>query len=81
MKRSRHIRPASAPAFATDSAWDTVEARTVPLTEDGRNLAAVLLGRQGGLKGGRARAAALTPQRRREIAQKAAQARWSKHDG
>jgi hypothetical protein len=37
---------------------------------------AVELGRQGGLKGGAARAAKLTPQRRREIAQQAAAARW-----
>ena len=35
------------------------------------------LGRLGGLKGGKARAAKLTPERRREIAKKAAQARWS----
>jgi hypothetical protein len=38
----------------------------------------VELGRLGGLKGGKARAAKLSPERRREIAQKAAQARWSK---
>lgn len=47
-------------------------------TEDGRDLAAVLLGRRGGLKGGHARAAALTPEQRREIAVKAARARWSR---
>jgi hypothetical protein len=35
-----------------------------------------VLGRKGGLKGGKARAAALTPERRREIAQLAAQTRW-----
>lgn len=35
-------------------------------------------GRLGGLKGGEARAKALTPKRRSEIAKKAAQARWSK---
>jgi hypothetical protein len=45
-------------------------------TDDGRDLAAVLMGRRGGLKGGKARADALTPERRREIAQKAATARW-----
>jgi hypothetical protein len=33
-------------------------------------------GRKGGLKGGSARAAAISPQRRREIAKKAAAARW-----
>lgn len=37
---------------------------------------AVALGRLGGIKGGRARAAALTSRRRYEIAQKAARARW-----
>jgi len=36
------------------------------------------LGRLGGLKGGRARAARLTPERRTEIARKAALARWAK---
>jgi hypothetical protein len=41
---------------------------------------AVELGRQGGLKGGAARAKKLSPERRREIAQKAAQARWAKRD-
>lgn len=35
-------------------------------------------GRAGGLKGGVARAKALDPQTRREIAQKAATARWAK---
>ena len=36
------------------------------------------LGRLGGLKGGKARAARLTPARRVEIARKAVQARWGK---
>lgn len=50
-------------------------------TLDGKNAAAVALGRKGGLKGGKARAAALTAKRRREIAKKAAAARWgSKED-
>jgi hypothetical protein len=35
-------------------------------------------GRKGGLKGGPARAAALDPQKRRQIARKAAAARWAK---
>ena len=38
--------------------------------------AAAALGRKGGLKGGIARAKALTPKRRTEIAKKAAAARW-----
>lgn len=35
-------------------------------------------GRKGGVKGGKARAEKLSPEKRREIAQKAAQARWAK---
>jgi hypothetical protein len=41
-----------------------------------KNEAAVALGRLGGLKGGKARAAKLTDARRREIASKAARKRW-----
>jgi hypothetical protein len=37
---------------------------------------AAALGRLGGLKGGPARAAALSPERRREIARRAARKRW-----
>jgi hypothetical protein len=44
----------------------------------GKNPAAVELGRLGGLKGGKARAAKLSPGRRREIAQNAAKKRWTK---
>ncbi len=36
------------------------------------------IGRKGGLKGGKARASKLTPERRKEIAKKAALARWNK---
>ena len=43
---------------------------------DGRNPAAVALGRLGGLKGGNARAKVLNEQRRSEIAKIAAAARW-----
>lgn len=41
-----------------------------------KNPAAVALGRLGGRKGGKARAAKLSAERRTEIARKAAQARW-----
>jgi hypothetical protein len=43
-----------------------------------KNEAAVALGRLGGKKGGAARAAALTPAQRSEIARKAAAGRWKK---
>lgn len=43
-----------------------------------KNPNAVALGRLGGAKGGRARAEKLTPEQRKQIAQKAAKARWEK---
>jgi hypothetical protein len=43
---------------------------------DGKNPAAVELGRKGGLKGGKARAESMTPEQRSEAARKAAQTRW-----
>lgn len=53
----------------------------VPLEDpDDRDPNAVALGRKGGAKGGPARAAALSPERRREIAKKAAAARWAAVD-
>ena len=56
-------------------------------TEEGKtkapekNPAAVTLGRLGGLKGGKARAAKLTVKQRKEIAKKAALTRWGKKKG
>ncbi len=43
-----------------------------------KNKAAQELGRRGGLKGGKARAEKLSPERRKEIAREAAKARWAK---
>jgi hypothetical protein len=48
------------------------------LVDEGKNPNAVALGRLGGLKGGKARFAKLTPEQRKEIAQKAARKRWEK---
>lgn len=44
--------------------------------DEGKDPAAVALGRKGGLKGGKARAAKMTPEERAESARRAAQARW-----
>jgi len=44
----------------------------------GKDPLAVELGRRGGLKGGKARSAALTSDQRRNIAQAAAKARWDR---
>jgi hypothetical protein len=48
------------------------------LPEDGKNPAAVALGRLGGQKGGKARAKSLTAKQRSDIAKKAAKSRWKK---
>jgi hypothetical protein len=44
--------------------------------DEGKDPAAVSLGRRGGLKGGKARAKSLTAEQRSAIAKKAAQKRW-----
>ena len=46
---------------------------------EARREAARILGRLGGKKGGPARAAKLTPEERREIAKRGAEARWAHH--
>ncbi len=48
-----------------------------PPIDQSKNQAAVELGRLGGIKGGKARAESLTPARRKEIAQEAANRRWN----
>ncbi len=55
--------------IATGEVEDTPE-------DDGKNAAAVELGRKGGLKGGKARAEGMTPEQRSEAAKRAAEARW-----
>lgn len=55
--------------------WD---GSPLPEKDAGKNPAAVALGRLGGQKGGKARAAALSPAKRKAIAKKAAKARWDK---
>jgi len=52
--------------------------RTDKPADPAKNPHAVALGRLGGLKGGAARAAALTPRKRSQIAAKAAAKRWGK---
>ena len=59
---------------AAITAETTGEAPEEPPSD--KNPHAVALGRLGGKKGGAARAKKLTPEQRREIARKAAEARW-----
>lgn len=54
---------------------DPIE-ETPPKKKQDKNPAAVALGRLGGKKGGKARAAKLTPEERKAIAKKAAESRW-----
>lgn len=61
--------------LVVDSSTGSAEKPKKPAQKQ-KNEAAVALGRLGGRKGGKARAAKLTAQQRREIARKAAQARW-----
>jgi hypothetical protein len=53
-----------------------IEDRAPTPEEQGKDPAAVALGRKGGLKGGKARAKALTPRKRSQISKRAARARW-----
>lgn len=55
---------------------EAIASGNVPKTEDGKNPFAVALGRRGGLKGGPARAAKLSPKQLSDSAKKAARARW-----
>lgn len=52
-----------------------------PPPEREKNPAAVALGKLGASKGGKARAAKLSAKKRKEIAEKAAKARWAKNSG
>lgn len=56
----------------------TSEDKETQTQEELIKAAAAALGRKGGLVGGKARAESLTPNRRSEIAKKAAKARWHK---
>ena len=76
-ERSRKNRPRDINALAAQIVAEAT-GEAAPAEDDGKNPAAVALGRLGGLKGGKARAAKLTPEQRREIAKKAAAARWAK---
>lgn len=70
-KRSRDLNQ-----LAASIVNDATDEDPAPPVDDGKDPAAVSLGRRGGLKGGKARAEKLTPEQRSEIAKKAAAARW-----
>lgn len=76
-ERSRK-RPTDVNRLAKQVADEATE-ETPTEPDEGKDPAAVALGRKGGLKGGKARAAKMTPEQRRESARKAAEIRWGKH--
>ncbi len=75
--RSSTNRPRDINELAAALVNEAVSEDSPVPVDDGKDPNAVALGRKGGKKGGAARAAALTPERRREIAQKAVAARWA----
>jgi hypothetical protein len=74
-KGSRGKKKPSRPSDINRLATQLVSEATEEATH--KNPAAVALGRLGGLKGGKARADALSSSRRKDIARRAAKARWS----
>jgi len=73
-RTSRKNAPRDVNVIASTIAEAVVEETEAPP----KNPHAVALGSLGGKKGGRARAAKLTPEERKEIAKKAAETRWSR---
>jgi hypothetical protein len=78
-KRSSKKPPAD-PNLAAHEVLKRLTASVEPPepTKAERSAVAAMLGSRGGKKGGKARAKALSPERRVEIARKGAKARWAK---
>ncbi len=79
------VKPTKRPRDANQLAKFIVDLATgdqaEPKPDDGKDPAAVALGRRGGLKGGKARAEKLSVKKRRDIARRAAEARWAAKAG
>jgi hypothetical protein len=85
--QNRSSKPPKRPRDFNERAFQSVailtgSAEPPPEEEpkDPLRAAAAELGRRGGLKGGKARAEKLSPEERKEIARKAAEARWRGKD-
>ena len=84
MAKSPKKKPAAKPKTKLDFSQNafrvmqeaTGQAPKTPDPDAGKDPAAVSLGRKGGLKGGKARAAKMTKKQRTASAKKAAAARW-----
>jgi hypothetical protein len=75
-KKPRRYLPNRLARLIVDLATGALSEAEAPPELRRKNPAAVELGRLGGLKGGKARAAALSKARRQEIARAAAKSRW-----
>lgn len=79
MAKKRIKRPRDPIALAK-LIGDIATGQVKDAVEDGKDAAAVSLGRRGGLKGGKARASKLSEKQRKAIARKAAKARWKDNE-
>jgi hypothetical protein len=78
-KRSRKQEPEDINQIAARMTQHIIDATEPDLSDDDtRKRIAQALGRLGGIKGGKARAAKMTDAQRRESASNAARARWAK---
>jgi hypothetical protein len=83
-KRSRKKKRPDLNELAADIIQETIDSKpeepseNIKLQDNGKNPAAVALGRLGGLKGGKARWRGIPKKKRSELARKAALARWHK---
>jgi hypothetical protein len=77
-RRKRPRDPAQLAKLMIDIASGEIEDREPEPALGVKDAAAVSLGRRGGIKGGKARAAKLTAEQRTAIANRAAKARWNK---
>jgi hypothetical protein len=75
-KRPRDFSQAA--KLVVDIASGQISDRKLTAEEQGKDPAAVALGKRGGLKGGLARAAKMTKEQRSESARKAAKSRWGR---
>jgi hypothetical protein len=82
LRRSSRNKPRDLKLLAASTVDEATaeEAQAAAIKAGGKNPHAVALGRLGGSKGGTARARKLTAEQRREIAARAAAARWHKSE-
>jgi hypothetical protein len=73
-----HAEPIGSPCAACHAPTERIQVLAQRVRATAPNPHAAALGRLGGLKGGPARATVLSPERRREIARRAALKRWSR---